>query len=913
MIGLVAIDITVIGSVVLVVQLAAMACLGRSAARRCLRIDDPGLAWAAGLPTALAILLVIISIGAAYLPLWGTFGLLLLTLVSAHIWAPEAPPAAESPGFSRALLLTLAASAVIVAFYVHSTQLLGPSDTFWATYPITSSIIEGNIPPLNPYFPDLKLAGRYNAEITTATLSYASGCEPLLTQWILELLLSLNGLFFWALTIRHACGEARAGVFSAICVYFGVNVGPKAGLMDCYDTNNLLVYVLLPLLLGTFSTLLRKVQKHWPVHGLEIVSATLVTSGLASLTESHAILTVICFLIGSLVVARRHQSTARQLAKCGLTIALGTLLLGTIQGGTIHRLTQTWLDNWPITTTNAPRTVENTTTPNSLPKWRSNHFLSIRLGVDPYLRLSNAMDTALFRRYKPVLDDGGYSSIFGQNVLLLHWLPLWLAPLTLAWAISRRNLVGCVLGCFGIIAYLTPGIWHFSDLVETDYLRFEFASGVAFACLLGIFLAKLWEHRPNSRKLNYLLGCLVIALLTADLVGAQRLVNDIVIKMQKQPGALRQIATIGYPLPEKWFLDQNAWGLSPADIQVANWLRNQTKFQKRILYCQQVPTADGLTAIAACAGLARVFPVGQATIPSWQSIGSPPYLPNEAAITFSRSSKPEVLAGLGVNWIVCAEQLTESESHLDSPATLSLAAEFGDFPQKRFVYSLSNLPCPPLPMHVSTGTNTAPVDIITKGLPIPKHCQAGSLYVAQVKTSVPLHGWLSPVLRDQRHTIVNRFCPVTTYIHGDSALPFVVCPLESGQYTLSWAYSKNGTTWQNLDGDTTFGSQFSLWVEECLRVATRCQQEQYLVEVHNIGQHQFWPSEPLTLQWWLWSQDTHGYLKGSIPQGELLINQAIEPGKPLLVTVPIPYSPANRLDVTLKAKYGPNIPISRLP
>ena len=156
------------------------ACGARVAARAC-RVSDPALARALGLPLALSAVLLVAGLLATSLPLWACL-LLALALCGLAARACRGPaPEDEVEPFSRGLRWLLGFVLVASVFYLHTSQLSRPEDDFWIHYPVTRSLLRGNIPPVNPFFPDLTLQGHYGRHLLLATLSYAVGGDTLRT------------------------------------------------------------------------------------------------------------------------------------------------------------------------------------------------------------------------------------------------------------------------------------------------------------------------------------------------------------------------------------------------------------------------------------------------------------------------------------------------------------------------------------------------------------------------------------------------------------------------------------------------------------------------------------------------------------------------------------------------------------
>ena len=117
----------------------------------------------------------------------------------------------------------------------------------------------------------------------------------------------------WALVIRKISHSARAGAWGAFFLFFCVNVGGKAGLMDAFDNGDLLVFTILGLLLGLFVDIIYKAREHWPLPWYKIVLTTILAGLYGFICESYLALVLACFAAGSLIVCRRRTSIAKKL------------------------------------------------------------------------------------------------------------------------------------------------------------------------------------------------------------------------------------------------------------------------------------------------------------------------------------------------------------------------------------------------------------------------------------------------------------------------------------------------------------------------------------------------------------------------------------------------------------------------
>ena len=517
--------------ILLIIVLLILAGGGYKIATAGLEIYDSSLAKAMALPIGLVVLIGLTTLLAPWLPLWGC--LLSCLILFAIIWLVVKTPQVQGttpPPFTRGQKLLLLVTISAALFYVHAIQLLAFAPDFWSLYPISRSLIKSGLPVVHPFFPWISLNGHFSKQLLIATLAGAVGQDTIRATWICEIFLLISAIMLWALVIRKISHSARAGAWGAFFLFFCVNVGGKAGLMDAFDNGDLLVFTILGLLLGLFVDIIYKAREHWPLHWPKIILTTVLAGLYGFICESYLALVLACFAAGSLIVCRRRTSIAKTLLSITALSILGSLLISVCGGGVLGSLArQSARQIMAIPYQNkALKAPTSSYTSVSFPK---RHLLAIRLGADPYQRFSGALNTALFRHYKPLLDDGGYSSIFGLKVLILHWLPTWLAPLTLAWAIRRRSMCGYMFGLLGLIAYFTPALVDFGPIQEAEYFRWEFAAGVGFAGLMALVVADLIDHATMLKSLGWrrVAYSALFIFIAANFVGAQRLLKNVVI------------------------------------------------------------------------------------------------------------------------------------------------------------------------------------------------------------------------------------------------------------------------------------------------------------------------------------------------------------------------------------------------
>lgn len=904
--------------------LALLAWGGYKVAAVGLEILDLDLAKAMGLPLGLLGLTLACVLGAGWIPLPWILALSLIICAALGFFLRVQPnPDAAPPPFLRRHKWLLGLIILGSLFYVHSTQLINISPDFWYSYPLSRSLIKGNFQGYHPFFPQTELNGHLSHPLLTATLSYLVDCDTLRGLWILELALSLGSILLWALVIRQISGQNRAGAWGALLLFMGINVGGKAGLMDSFENGDLLVFAVLGVLLGLLVDIIYKARAHWPLPWYKILLTALIAGAYGLLCETYLVLVLACFGAGCLIVCRRRTSIAPFLSKIAALIIGGSLFLSSCLGGFLGHAVRHWASTLLAPThPQYAQSLERSTLYHSTAiKFPKEHFLAIRLGVDPYQRYSGALDTALFRNYRPLLDDGGYSSVFSSKVLVLHWLPTWLAPLTIWWAIYRRSICGYMFGLLGLGAYFTPALFDFGPILEAEYFRWEFMAGLAFSGLLALTLSDLWEQREHLPKAwkRWAGWVAIILLILANLVGAQRLLNNIVIAAQKDPHVASQVLWPWYPPTREWLLSNPHLQLNRRDLDLAQWLW-ESEPQLSILWRQHpCQNRRELLKCAAINGWAGTLSCEHALPPSWLPLGSPPYLPNSNTTSFKFSGDPTLIAGLGARWLVVEEPLEERYLERLAPSlqgktpAITLEATFGQ-ERRHWLYQIRNAlspqEAPPARSQASS------LELKAEGLPSAGQWVAGQAYPLQISSPSKLEGWLQGVFSSPAQNGASRPLPWRQWLAQTPATIWLAPPLDEGDYQLQWYFSADGKRWQKLSQPLAAPYSLSENIDENLRLAevrfsSPLQGELILT---NIGSQPFQVGGPLQIKWWVWSAQLHNYRTGPLePEGENTLRQAIPPGGKVAIPwhLDSPLPPGGRLDVSASAPLGQNVTIAR--
>lgn len=875
-----------------------------------------------GLPLSLLFLSAISFYFYGVLPLAGCLaaGVLFWLLAGYFTKLPEKRAEECPPPFTRGQKLLLITLCLCSIFYVHAMQMLHTPGDFIQNYPLTRIMAKDAGLQQHPLLPWIELKGRFAIQKLTAMLSQAEGGDTLRTQWLCGIALVVNGIFLWAAAIRKISGSPAAGTLGALLLFAGVNVGGKAGMIDAFGFGEALTASLMGVMLSLFADIICKARGHWQLQTGKILLTALAAGLYGLLCETYLLLLIGCFVSGCLIIGRRRRSAAGQLLKACFICTAGSLCLSALCGGFLGRAALSMLTQPadlyapPAGTQASLQQFYAETSEFSFPK---KNFLSIRLGTDPYTRLSGALNTAWFRAYRPALDEVGYSSIFGSKVLIMHWLPTWLAPLTLFWAVYRRSVCGYMFGILGILAYLIPGLADFGPSMESAYFRWEFAAGAGFAGLLGTAAADVLEHIPaiESRILRVSAHTAFIVFIVVNIIAAQRQFNNIIIEAQRSSQAAAKVLRPWYPKTSRWLLSRPDLALNPRDIELAKWIWDSSSAPQIIWREQNMRDIAQASKCAAFNGLAGSLSCEHAVPSAWQPAGVPPYLPNEATSAFLKVRNPELIAGLGAKVLITETPLEEKYLHDYGGLSFRQERVFGNS-RKYIVYSVNGaLPCRTVPAAAAGAVNTETVK--TSGIPAPGRWISGCAYPVTVSLSAPFHGWLRAAFIPRGSAPLTASSPgsVTVRAEGKTIKTSVTPPLNEGEYFLQWLASSDGKTWQRLPGLAPASYKLSENIEENLRVKSviSTNASSGLITLKNIGASDFDCGGPLLIKWFVWSEESHNYRQASIPEGQTEFSGTIPPHGEAAVKwqTAAPLTPGCRLDVSAGAWSTQNISISR--
>lgn len=643
--------------------LAIPLALGYQCARRLLRRTHWPLILSES--AALAVVLTLVGVNAVYRVLgsrvvhgWNALEvsvavtLLVQSVVLAILlWrAAPAPPTEPLPRLCTRLLLGLSA---LVGIYTNAQQIANPDDDFWIHAPLQGLMRHGNFPPFNPFFSDIPMNGHYGRNLGIVTFSFLSGRDVFMSQHLMTSGLQVLTLWLFFSAFRRSAGRWQDGLLGAVFVFFGINAGGRGGLIDTMQNNNVFVHLYLALLLSL-------VLEVWlEANPSAAILAGLTLGSYAIVYETHFGLVFLVILALTPLFWARRIITRRSAAMALLTL-LVSLPLAFTQGGPLTDLMQrhrqgrqhTQAENLSRGMQNQAQVVKIT-----FPK---KELFQILLETGEYQRVAQIylLDTPLARFHSPSIERG-YAYIWSWEVLKIHFLPLYLFPVSLVVLWRRKSLAGHFMGAFGSIAFLVPALVNFGPIYESEYYRWEFAASLGFAATLGLTVAALLQPRDGepapfrwtpsqlwvSRR-----GAGIVLAAGLTLLNSWACLTFVGGRLsQALPGPLT--GWLVFPSTETWLQKHQVLGFGPLDYKAASWLARQAQPGDRLLANFAQENNFSILFESTLTGLAGVRCVGHALPLEDEKIGTTPFRRAPAAVAFWSTLRGDPLSQLQVDWL----------------------------------------------------------------------------------------------------------------------------------------------------------------------------------------------------------------------------------------------------------------------
>lgn len=569
--------------------------------------------------------------------------------------SPSDPPQAARSAWnpSRLWLATLGLLVVCVVGYVVYAQAFLLDTDNWIHEPLIAGYSLGIFPPVHPFFPKVEMHGHYGRDLLIGTL-LPRGWDPLIPVWWLNPLLAISACGV-LLAIFRRWGDTASSTLAALAMpFFGACVGFRIGLADCFDGNNGLVYVLAILLFYVMLRVFDLLPTERPGHPLGLGCVAGYLLGVYQLVyETHFGLFLLTGLVLLPPAVMASKDKKRMLTSVSVTI-LVALLLACTEGGPITDLVRS--KRAAATATATPQSDTNKGQHVSMRFPKENLFCVLATAAE-YTRISPGFRLAPFRGLTPSIEGEGYVNIFSPALLATHWLPVFLAPFTLAWVLRRRHWPGLAFWAFGAWAYLVPGLIDFGPVYEWEYFRWEFAAGFALAVPLGLLCGSLidtpgWgrfrktedgavEITVTRQTALVLLGWLLLAL---ALWPGEKLVNKAIIEVQKR----------GWPSfhVDDWRAARPELGVGPADLRAAHRLAQQILPGEVVMTNLGSESPLGLWVDCVVSALTGARVAGRAHPPEGRRLHAHPnYHRSSVEKALRASGRPDLLWNSSTSWL----------------------------------------------------------------------------------------------------------------------------------------------------------------------------------------------------------------------------------------------------------------------
>lgn len=369
--------------------------------------------------------------------------------------------------------------AFFVWLWTNGFQYLSVDEDYWIHTPLVVNFSLGVFPPQNPFFSEVTLGGHYGRDLMMGCVMAVTEWDVLKTQFhSTSVYQTLLFLMTW-LTIRREA-DFLPSYLAGLFLLFGINVGWKSGLIASFHANYPPSYLCFVLAVFLLAELFRR-----PTYSKALFCG--LTFAAQALFFETILVALVLGSIPAVWVSRKSK-----LGPLALAYLLGLLLCLT-QGGAISQLLS------------RPESVvlgELTQRQTVVLSFPRRPFLTVPM-VGPFpTEAARCEPNKTFYQWlmSPPRGEWGDVSIFSKSFLGLHWLALWLCPVTL-WYLRRESRTATkLLACAGIVSFLIPGMFHFGPVYDTEWYRWQYAAGFGLALSLGVVVGRWFEDGPHWKR-----------------------------------------------------------------------------------------------------------------------------------------------------------------------------------------------------------------------------------------------------------------------------------------------------------------------------------------------------------------------------------------------------------------------------
>ncbi|MGE0490636.1 MAG: hypothetical protein AB7S38_15635 [Vulcanimicrobiota bacterium] len=576
----------------------------------------------------------------------------------------------ELEGLDSASWIGLFLGVMVVALSSNWGQFTHVDDDFWLHAPLQAHMLAGDFPPRNPYFPELTLRGHYGRDLLVVSVAYLARVTPWFSQMVVTTVTQVLSLLIYFVTFWRFTGSRSQAVLATGFIYLGVNAGYKFGLLEFYQNNTCPVYLVLGLL--CYLILLA-----WQSERLGVAVACGLVLGVYPIVyETHFGL----FILG--LVGVNVCLLDRKLARLSLVALLVAMLFSLTQGGAFTNLAARALGAGP--TQPMDQAIQNQSQSVSI-HFPKRPFLHLKIAVGEGQQVSSAYrfrPPRIFFEWfdhQPERSDPNYLPLWSWVVLKIHWLALYLAPLTFLELMRTRHRTGLLFWWFGAFAFLVPGAFDFGPVHEAEYFRWQFAASFGLAAALGMALVTAAvrlagdpELRLTSEEGRFqlegrtrILGWLPVLLLVwLNTQPGRHFVGQLPERLRTEGGWLR-VARLGLSERDWLVRHREALRFGPADFEASEWLRGKCEPNQRVLVNFNEGDPWAIHFESALAGRTGLWCVGHALPLDSDAIGLPPFRMQPEARALLTEPTLERCRQLDLDWIylrvgVNADQVLET-------------------------------------------------------------------------------------------------------------------------------------------------------------------------------------------------------------------------------------------------------------
>lgn len=599
------------------------------------RLEVALIGMALAVPLSLLCLSLLLRAGS---PLtWAVYGAPVLLALLAAPAARRPDCSRAGPSLTRSERAGLMVATLSAWLFLNMMQVITVDDDYWLHAPVQGRMLRGIVPPTNPYFPDLVLGGHFGRDTLVVATSLWTKRDIFGAQVLLSSFCHSLGLAILYLALRRS-GTAAAATAGTFMAWLGMNVAHRVGLLDFFQNNGPPTYLTVALLALLFSELW-----HRPGRKLALLCGA-VLGVYAQIYETHFGLVVL-----SVVSMQAFLSwPARKASLAALTVAGLLALTGSTAIAQLARPKQA-LDNAVANQSQSVRV--------SFPK---NPFMSLRVEVGELHPISIGYRTPLGARILKAVDhessrvNAQYVRLWSWEVMRMHWLAVWLAPLS-AWLVLRaRHRAAGFLWLFGAWAFLVPGMLDFGPIHEYEWYRWEFAAGYGLSTAFGVGLASQIRGKAS--------GLAVTALLLVQSRAGLGFVSDYL----RHLGNPRPAEVLGLSFDSRAWLIRHGQHLrlQPADLRMAKLLAaNPEVGRDAFVYTSGIQQGWGILFESTLMALIDLQVRGH-KMPSDLPVGVPPFQFSDAFMDFLDHPGREKAHTLDFDWLFLRSSDVQLEGRL---------------------------------------------------------------------------------------------------------------------------------------------------------------------------------------------------------------------------------------------------------